>query len=207
MAFNLDLFYEEILDKDSVNFYIYIEDVKSGINLTKSMPTLTALLNWNYNCVLDLQSDYQSGLYEKGTVFEMINNEIFEIVNFDEIEDNRAIINNLTQEDYENGYSWIDENNIILLASAKCENNEIDFKEYAQDRIKELNIATYTLITIFVIVSIVCGLFILNLGSLSSMIVFGLIYLIGAFITYIKIKEPIILKKKLKKWIIEKNLI
>lgn len=198
MAFNLDLFYEEILNKDSVIFYIYIEDVKSGINLIKSMPTLTALLNWDYNCVLDLQSDYQSGLYEKGTVFEMINNEIFEIVNFDEIEDNRAIINNLTQEDYENGYSWIDENNIILLASAKCENNEIDFKEYAQDRIKELNIAVYTLITIFVIVSIVCGLFILNLGSLSSMIVFGLIYLIGAFITYIKIKEPIILKKKLK---------
>ena len=198
MAFNLDLFYEEIINKDSVNFYIYIEDVKSGINLTKSMPTLTALLNWDYNCVLDLQSDYQSGLYEKGTVFEMINNEIFEIVNFDEIEDNRAIINNLTQEDYENGYSWIDENNIILLASAKFENNEIDFKEYAQDRIKELNIAVYTLITIFVIVSIVCGLFILNLGSLSSMIVFGLIYLIGAFITYIKIKEPIILKKKLK---------
>lgn len=198
MAFNLDLFYEEIINKDSVNFYIYVEDVNSGINLTKSMPTLTALLNWDYNCVLDLQSDYQSGLYEKGTVFEMINNEIFEIVNFDEIEDNRAIINNLTQEDYENGYSWIDENNIILLASAKCENNEIDFKEYAQDRIKELNIAVYTLITIFVIVSIVCGLFILNLGSLSSMIVFGLIYLIGAFITYIKIKEPIILKKKLK---------
>lgn len=198
MAFNLDLFYEEILNKESVNFYIYVEDVKSGINLIKSMPTLTALLNWDYNCVLDLQSDYQSGLYEKGTVFEMINNEIFEIVNFDEIEDNRAIINNLTQEDYENGYSWIDENNIILLASAKCENNEIDFKEYAQDRIKELNIAVYTLITIFVIVSIVCGLFILNLGSLSSMIVFGLIYLIGAFITYIKIKEPIILKKKLK---------
>lgn len=198
MAFNLDLFYEEILNKDSVNFYIYIEDVKSGINLTKSMPTLTALLNWDYNCILDLQSDYQSGMYEKGKVFEMINNEIFEIVNFDEIEDNRAIINNLTQEDYENGYSWIDENNIILLASAKCENNEIDFKEYAQDRIKELNIAIYTLITIFVIVSIVCGLFILNLGSLSSMIVFGLIYLIGAFITYIKIKEPIILKKKLK---------
>ena len=87
------------------------------------MPTLTALLNWDYNCVLDLQSDYQSGLYEKGTVFEMINNEIFEIVNFDEIEDNRAIINNLTQEDYENGYSWIDENNIILLASAKCKIN------------------------------------------------------------------------------------
>ena len=83
MAFNLDLFYEEILDKDSVNFYIYIEDVKSGINLTKSMPTLTALLNWDYNCILDLQSDYQSGMYEKGKVFEMINNEIFEIVNFD----------------------------------------------------------------------------------------------------------------------------
>lgn len=198
MAFNLDLFYEEILNKDSVIFYIYIEDVKSGINLIKSMPTLTALLNWDYNCILDLQSDYQSGMYEKGKVFEMINNEIFEIVNFDEIEDNRAIINNLTQEDYENGYSWIDENNIILLASAKCEDNEIDFKEYAQDRIKELNIAIYTLITIFVIVSIVCGLFILNLGSLSSMIVFGLIYLIGAFIAYIKIKEPIILKKKLK---------
>lgn len=198
MAFNLDLFYEEILDKDSVNFYIYVEDVKSGINLIKSMPTLTALLNWDYNCVLDLQSDYQSGIYEKGTVFEMINNEIFEIVNFNEIEDNRAIINNLTQEDYENGYSWIDENNIILLASAKCENNEIDFKEYAQDRIKELNIAIYTLISIFLIVSIVYGLFLLNLGSLSSMIVFGLIYLIGAFIAYIKIKEPIILKKKLK---------
>lgn len=198
MAFNLDLFYEEILNKDSVNFYIYIEDVKSGINLIKSMPTLTALLNWNYNCILDLQSDYQSGMYEKGKVFEMINNEIFEIVNFDEIEDNRAIINNLTQEDYENGYSWIDENNIILLASSKCENNEIDFKEYAQDRIKELNIAIYTLISIFVIVSIVYGLFLLNLGSLSSMIVFGLIYLIGAFIAYIKIKEPIILKKKLK---------
>ena len=198
MAFNLDLFYEEILNKDSVNFYIYIEDVKSGINLTKSMPTLTALLNWDYNCVLDLQSDYQSGLYEKGTVFEMINNEIFEIVNFDEIEDNRAIINNLTQEDYENGYSWIDENNIILLASAKCEDNEVDFKEYAQDRIKELNIAIYTLISIFVIVSIVYGLFLLNLGSLSSMIVFGSIYLIGAFLAYIKIKEPIILKKKLK---------
>lgn len=198
MAFNLDLFYEEILNKDSVIFYIYIEDVKSGINLIKSMPTLTALLNWDYNCILDLQSDYQSGMYEKGKVFEMINNEIFEIVNFDEIEDNRAIINNLTQEDYENGYSWIDENNIILLASAKCENNEIDFKEYAQDRIKELNIAIYTLISIFVIVSIVYGLFLLNLGSLSSMIVFGLIYLIGAFIAYIKIKEPIILKKKLK---------
>lgn len=198
MDFNLDLFYEEILDKDSVKFYIYIEDVKSGINLTKSMPTLTALLNWDYNCILDLQSDYQSGMYEKGKVFEMINNEIFEIVNFDEIEDNRAIINNLTQEDYENGYSWIDENNIILLASAKCEDNEVDFKEYAQDRIKELNIAIYTLISIFVIVSIVYGLFLLNLDSLSSMIVFGLIYLIGAFIAYIKIKEPIILKKKLK---------
>lgn len=198
MAFNLDLFYEEILNKDSVNFYIYIEDVKSGINLTKSMPTLTALLNWDYNCILDLQSDYQSGMYEKGKVFEMINNEIFEIVNFDEIEDNRAIINNLTQEDYENGYSWIDENNIILLASAKCENNEVAFKEYAQDRIKELNIAIFTLISIFVIVSIVYGLFLLNLGSLSFMIVFGLIYLIGAFIAYIKIKEPIILKKKLK---------
>lgn len=198
MAFNLDLFYEEIINKDSVNFYIYVEDVKSGINLTKSMPTLTALLNWDYNCVLDLQSDYQSGMYEKGKVFEMINNEIFEIVNFNEIEDNRAIINNLTQEDYENGYSWIDENNIILLASSKCKNNEVDFKEYAQDRIKELNIALYTLISIFFIVSIVYGLFLLNLGSLSSMIVFGLIYLIGAFIAYIKIKEPIILKKKLK---------
>lgn len=198
MAFNLDLFYEEILDKDAVNFYIYVEDVKSGINLIKSMPTLTALLNWDYNCIIDLQSDYQSGMYEKGKVFEMINNEIFEIVNFNEIEDNRAIINNLTQEDYENGYSWIDENNIILLASAKCENNEIDFKEYAQDRIKELNIAIYTLISIFLIVSIVYGLFLLNLGSLSSMIVFGLIYLIGAFIAYIKIKDPIILKKKLK---------
>jgi hypothetical protein len=148
--------------------------------------------------ILDLQSDYQSGMYEKGKVFEMISNEIFEIVNFDEIEDNRALINNLTQEDYENGYSWIDENNIILLASSKCENNEVDFKEYAQDRIKELNIALYTLISIFFIVSIVYGLFLLNLGSLSSMIVFGLIYLIGAFIAYIKIKEPIILKKKLK---------
>ena len=198
MAFNLDLFYEEILDKDSVIFYIYVEDVKSGINLIKSMPTLTALLNWDYNCVLDLQSDYQSGMYEKGKVFEMINNEIFEIVNFDEIEDNRAIINNLTQEDYENGYSWIDENNIILLASAKCEDNEVDFKEYAQDRIKELNIAIYTLISIFVIVSIVYGLFLLNLGSLSSMIIFGLIYLIGAFLAYVKIKDPIMLKKKLK---------
>lgn len=198
MAFNLDLFYEEILNKDSVIFYIYIEDVKSGINLIKSMPTLTALLNWDYNCILDLQSDYQSGMYEKGKVFEMINNEIFEIVNFDEIEDNRAIINNLTQEDYENGYSWIDENNIILLASSKCENNEIDFKEYAQDRIKELNIAIFTLISIFVIVSIVYGLFLLNLGSLSSMIVFGLIYLIGAFLAYVKIKDPIMLKKKLK---------
>lgn len=198
MAFNLDLFYEEILDKDAVNFYIYVEDVKSGINLIKSMPTLTALLNWDYNCILDLQSDYQSGMYEKGKVFEMINNEIFEIVNFNEIEDNRAIINNLTQEDYENGYSWIDENNIILLASSKCENNEVDFKEYAQDRIKELNIAIYTLISIFVIVSIVYGLFLLNLGSLSSMIVFGLIYLIGALLAYVKIKDPIMLKKKLK---------
>ena len=198
MAFNLDLFYEEILNKESVNFYIYVENMKSGINLTKSMPTLTALLNWNYNCILDLQNDYQSGLYEDNKVFEMVHNEVFEIVNFDEIEENRAIINNLTQEDYENGYSWIDENNIILLASAKCENNEVDFKEYAQDRIKELNIAIYTLISIFVIVSIVYGLFLLNLGSLSSMIVFGLIYLIGAFIAYIKIKEPIILKKKLK---------
>ena len=198
MAFNLDLFYEEILNKESVNFYIYVEDMKSGINLTKTMPALTALLNWDYNCILDLQNDYQSGLYEDNRVFEMVHNEVFEIVNFDEIEENRAIINNLTQEDYENGYSWIDENNIILLASAKCENNEIDFKEYAQDRIKELNIAIYTLISIFVIVSIVYGLFLLNLGSLSSMIVFGLIYLIGAFIAYIKIKEPIILKKKLK---------
>ena len=198
MAFNLDLFYEEILNKESVNFYIYVEDMKSGINLTKSMPTLTALLNWDYNCILDLQNDYQSGLYEDNRVFEMIHNEVFEIVNFDEIEENRAIINNLTQEDYENGYSWIDENNIILLASSKCENNEVDFKEYAQDRIKELNIALYTLISIFFIVSIVYGLFLLNLGSLSSMIVFGLIYLIGAFIAYIKIKEPIILKKKLK---------
>lgn len=52
MAFNLDLFYEEIINKDSVNFYIYVEDVKSGINLIKSMPTLTALLNWDYNCII-----------------------------------------------------------------------------------------------------------------------------------------------------------
>lgn len=198
MAFNLDLFYEEILNKESVNFYIYVEDIKSGINLTKTMPTLTALLNWNYNCILDLQNDYQSGLYEDNRVFEMIHNEVFEIVNFDEIEENRAIINNLTQEDYENGYSWIDENNIILLASSKCEDNELDFKEYAKDRRKELSIAIYTLISIFVIVSIVYGLFLLNLGSLSYIIVFGSIYLIGAFIAYIKIKEPIILKKKLK---------
>lgn len=198
MAFNLDLFYEEILNKESVNFYIYVEDMKSGINLTKSMPTLTALLNWNYNCILDLQNDYQSGLYEDNRVFEMVHNEVFEIVNFDEIEENRAIINNLTQEDYENGYSWIDENNIILLASSKCEDNELDFKEYAKDRRKELSIAIYTLISIFVIVSIVYGLFFLNLGSLSSMIVFGSIYLIGAFLAYIKIKDPIILKKQLK---------
>ena len=198
MAFNLDLFYEEILNKESVNFYIYVEDIKSGINLTKTMPTLTALLNWNYNCILDLQNDYQSGLYEDNRVFEMVHNEVFEIVNFDEIEENRAIINNLTQEDYENGYSWIDENNIILLASSKCEDNELDFKEYAKDRRKELSIAIYALISIFVIVSIVYGLFLLNLGSLSYIIVFGSIYLIGAFIAYIKIKEPIILKKKLK---------
>ena len=198
MAFNLDLFYEEILNKESVNFYIYVEDMKSGINLTKSMPALTALLNWDYNCILDLQNDYQSGLYEDNKVFEMVHNEVFEIVNFDEIEENRAIINNLTQEDYENGYSWIDENNIILLASSKCEDNELDFKEYAKDRRKELSIAIYTLISIFVIVSIVYGLFLLNLGSLSYIIVFGSIYLIGAFIAYIKIKEPIILKKKLK---------
>ena len=198
MAFNLDLFYEEIINKDSVNFYIYVEDVKSGINLTKSMPTLTALLNWDYNCILDLQSDYQSGMYEKGKVFEMINNEIFEIVNFDEIEDNRAIINNLTQEDYENGYSWIDENNIILLASSKCEDNELDFEEYAKDRRKELSIAIYTLITIFVAISIIYGVFVFNLGSLSSMIIFGLIYLIIAYFVYLKIKEPIDLKKKLK---------
>ena len=148
--------------------------------------------------ILDLQSDYQSGMYEKGKVFEMINNEIFEIVNFDEIEDNRALINNLTQEDYENGYSWIDENNIILLASAKCENNEIDFKEYAKDRRKELSIAIYTLITIFVAISIIYGVFVFNLGSLSSMIIFGLIYLIIAYFVYLKIKEPIDLKKKLK---------
>ena len=198
MAFNLDLFYEEILNKESVNFYIYVEDIKSGINLTKTMPTLTALLNWNYNCILDLQNDYQSGLYEDNRVFEMVHNEVFEIVNFDEIEENRAIINNLTQEDYENGYSWIDENNIILLAISKCEDNELDFKAYAKDRRKELSIAIYTLISIFVIVSIVYGLFLLNLGSLSYIIVFGSIYLIGAFIAYIKIKEPIILKKKLK---------
>ena len=198
MAFNLDLFYEEILDKDSVNFYIYVDDVKAGINLIQSMPTITALLNWDYDCLLDLQSDCQSGVLFKSGVFEILNKEILEVVNFNEIEENRAIIDNLTQEDYENGYSWIDENNIILLASSKCENNEADFKEYAQDRIKELNIAIYTLISIFLIVSIVYCLFLLNLGSLSSMIVFGLIYLIGAFIAYIKIKEPIILKKKLK---------
>ena len=198
MAFNLDLFYEEILNKESVNFYIYVEDMKSGINLTKSMPALTALLNWDYNCILDLQNDYKSGLYEDNRVFEMVHNEVFEIVNFDEIEENRAIINNLTQEDYENGYSWIDENNIILLASSKCEDNELDFKEYAKDRRKELSIAIYTLISIFVIVSIIYGLFLLNLGSLSYIIVFSSIYLIGAFIAYIKIKEPIILKKKLK---------
>ena len=72
------------------------------------------------------------------------------------------------------------------------------FKEYAKDRRKELSIAIYTLISIFVIVSIVYGLFLLNLGSLSSMIVFGLIYLIGAFLAYVKIKDPIMLKKKLK---------
>ena len=52
MAFNLDLFYEEILNKESVNFYIYVEDMKSGINLTKTMPALTALLNWDYNCII-----------------------------------------------------------------------------------------------------------------------------------------------------------
>ena len=198
MAFNLDLFYEEILNKDSVNFYIYVDDVKAGINLIQSMPTITALLNWDYDCLLDLQSDYQSGVLFKSGVFEILNKEILEVVNFNEIEENRAIIDNLTQEDYENGYSWIDENNIILLASSKCENNEVDFKEYAQDRIKELNIAIYTLISIFVIVSIVYGLFLLNLDSLSSMIVFGLIYLIGAFLAYVKIKDPIMLKKKLK---------
>jgi hypothetical protein len=198
LAFNLDLFYEEILNKDSVNFYIYVDDVKAGINLIQSMPTITALLNWDYDCLLDLQSDYQSGVLFKSGVFEILNKEILEVVNFNEIEENRAIIDNLTQEDYENGYSWIDENNIILLASSKCENNEVDFKEYAQDRIKELNIAIYTLISIFVIVSIVYGLFLLNLDSLSSMIVFGLIYLIGAFLAYVKIKDPIMLKKKLK---------
>ena len=198
MAFNLDLFYEEILNKESVNFYIYVEDMKSGINLTKSMPTLTALLNWDYNCILDLQNDYQSGFYEDNRVFEMVHNEVFEIVNFDEIEENRAIINNLTQEDYENGYSWIDENNIILLASSKCEDNELDFEEYAKDRRKELSIAIYTLITIFVAISIIYGVFVFNLGSLSSMIIFGLIYLIIAYFVYLKIKEPIDLKKKLK---------
>ena len=198
MAFNLDLFYEEILNKESVNFYIYVEDMKSGINLTKSMPTLTALLNWDYNCILDLQNDYQSGLYEDNRVFEMIHNEVFEIVNFDEIEENRAIINNLTQEDYENGYSWIDENNIILLASYKCEDNELDFKEYSKDRRKELSIAIYTLITIFLAVSIIYGVFVFNLGSLSSMIIFGLIYLIISYFVFLKIKEPIDLKKKLK---------
>ena len=198
MAFNLDLFYEEILNKESVNFYIYVEDIKSGINLTKSMPTLTALLNWDYNCILDLQNDYQSGLYEDNRVFEMVHNEVFEIVNFDEIEENRAIINNLTQEDYENGYSWIDENNIILLASYKCEDNELDFKEYAKDRRKELSIAIYTLITIFLAVSIIYGVFVFNLGSLSSMIIFGLIYLIISYFVFLKIKEPIDLKKKLK---------
>ena len=187
MAFNLDLFYEEILNKESVNFYIYVEDMKSGINLTKSMPTLTALLNWDYNCILDLQNDYQSGLYEDNKVFEMVHNEVFEIVNFDEIE-----------EDYENGYSWIDENNIILLASSKCEDNELDFKEYAKDRRKELSIAIYTLITIFVATSIIYGVFVFNLGSLSSMIIFGLIYLIITYFVYLKIKEPIDLKKKLK---------
>lgn len=198
MAFNLDLFYEEILNKESVNFYIYVEDMKSGINLTKSMPTLTALLNWDYNCILDLQNDYKSGLYEDNRVFEMVHYKVFEIVNFDEIEENRAIINNLTQEDYENGYSWIDENNIILLASSKCEDNELDFEEYAKDRRKELSIAIYTLITIFVAISIIYGVFVFNLGSLSSMIIFGLIYLIIAYFVYLKIKEPIDLKKKLK---------
>lgn len=199
MAFNPDSFYEEILNKESVNFYIYVEDVKSGINLTKSMPTLTALLNWDYNCILDLQNDYQSNMIiNDKAMFEMINNEIFEIVNFDEIEENRAIINNLTQEDYENGYSWIDENNIVLLASSKCDNNELDFKEYAKDRIKELSVAIYTLISIFVIVSIIYGVFVFNLGSLFSMIIFGLIYLIIAYFVYLKIKEPIDLRKKLK---------
>lgn len=198
MVFNIDLFYEEILNKESVNFYIYVENVKSGINLTKSMPTLTALLNWDYNCILDLQNDYQSDLYEDNKVFEMVHNEIFEIVNFDEIEENRAIINNLTQEDYENGYSWIDENNIILLASNKCDNNELDFKEYSKDRIKELNIAIYSLITIFIIVTIIYGVFVFNLGSISSMLVFSLIYLIVASFAYLKIKDPINLKKKLK---------
>ena len=198
MAFNIDLFYEEILNKESVNFYIYVDNVKSGVNLTKSMPTLTALLNWNYNCILDLQNDYQSGHFKDKGVFEIVHNEIFEIVNFNEIEENRNILNNLTQEDYENGYSWIDENNIILLASSKCEDNELDFKEYAKDRRKELSIAIYTLITIFVAISIIYGVFVFNLGSFSSMIIFGLIYLIIAYFVYLKIKEPIDLKKKLK---------
>ena len=198
MAFNIDLFYEEILNKESVNFYIYVDNVKSGVNLTKSMPTLTALLNWNSNCILDLQNDYQSGHFKDKGVFEIVHNEIFEIVNFNEIEENRNILNNLTQEDYENGYSWIDENNIILLASSKCEDNELDFKEYAKDRRKELSIAIYTLITIFVAISIVYGVFVFNLGSFSSMIIFGLIYLIIAYFVYLKIKEPIDLKKKLK---------
>lgn len=198
MAFNIDLFYEEILNKESVNFYIYVDNVKSGINLTKSMPTLTALLNWNYNCILDLQNDYQLGYFKDKGVFEIVHNEIFEIVNFNEIEENRNIINNLTQEDYENGYSWIDENNIILLASSKCEDNELDFKEYAKDRRKELSIAIYTLITIFVAISIIYGVFVFNLGSFSAMIIFSLIYLIIAYFVYLKIKEPINLKKKLK---------
>ena len=198
MVFNIDLFYEEILNKESVNFYVYVDNVKSGINLTKSMPTLTALLNWGYNCILDLQNDYQLGHFKDKGVFEIVHNEILEIVNFDEIEENRIIINNLTQEDFENGYAWIDENNIILLASSKCEDNELDFKEYAKDRRKELSIAIYTLITIFIVISIIYGSFILNLKNLSSMIIFGLIYLIIFYFVYLKIKEPIDLKKKLK---------
>lgn len=52
----------------------------------------------------------------------MINNELFEIVNFDEIEDNGAIINNLTQEDYENDYSWLMKITLLLTPVTYCNN-------------------------------------------------------------------------------------
>lgn len=199
MEFDPEIFYETIINKKDIKFYLYIEDDEAGNNLEKYMPTLTAMLNWEFNSLLDLRKAYKEKLLSGKKMFELINTDDFlEILDFYNIDSNKAILNKITIDDYERGYFFIDSNNILLIASKKSLSEEKDFKNYRKERIKELNIAIYSLFSISIIFSIGFIWFISHLNNISYMIVFILLYLFIAFLSYIKIKEPIELKNKLK---------